>query len=210
MTSLAYLHGFASSPLARKGQALRAELAERGIELHLPDLNRPSFVETTVSGALSAVDELVASAEGPWSFIGSSFGGFLAARWAELHPERVDRLLLLCPGFDLAARWRELVGEERMVRWREEGVLEVEDSSGSRVGLHWGFFEDFLTHEPFPNVVCPTLVIHGRRDEVVPVVTSRIWAKTSSRVQLVEVDDDHGLHASLPLIVERAFELFQV
>ena len=27
------------------------------------------------------------------------------ATWAELHPERVERMFLLCPGFDLPSRW---------------------------------------------------------------------------------------------------------
>ncbi len=204
MRSLAYLHGFASSPLARKGQALRLELAQRGVLLHLPDLNRPSLAEIKVTDALVAIDELVDSAGSVqrWSFIGSSFGGYLAARWAELHPDRVHRMILLCPGFDLASRWRELVGEQGMARWQREGALEIEDATGRPVDLHWPFYEDFLGHPAFPRATCPTLVIHGRQDEVVPVSTSRLWAETSPEVELLEVDDDHGLHSSLPLIAE--------
>jgi pimeloyl-ACP methyl ester carboxylesterase len=30
--------------------------------------------------------------------IGSSMGGYIAARYAELHPEQVAKLVLLCPG----------------------------------------------------------------------------------------------------------------
>jgi hypothetical protein len=44
----AYLHGFASGPLARQGTWLAERLGRRGIELHRPDLNRPSFAELTV------------------------------------------------------------------------------------------------------------------------------------------------------------------
>ena len=109
----AYLHGFASSPLSNKGVALERLFSERGLPFERPDLNRPSFSKLSHGAMLAAVDEMDgrARAEGQtWRFVGSSLGGWLAARWAELHPERVDRLLLLCPGFHLAERWPHLVG----------------------------------------------------------------------------------------------------
>ena len=98
----AYLHGFASSSLSTKGQALRRFFAGRGLTMHTPDLNHPSFAALTYSGMLAAFDrldrelseaELASGQEQPsrWRLIGSSMGGFVASRWAELHPERVER-----------------------------------------------------------------------------------------------------------------------
>ena len=198
----AYLHGFASGPQARKGGWLAERLAERGIRLHLPDLNRPSFSELTVSGALAAVDGLVEAgpAEALWSVVGSSFGGYVATRWAELHPQRVERLLLLCPGFDLVDRWPEMLGEDAMERWQREGAMEFPDGAGRPTPVHWGFIEDFRRHPPSPEVPCPTRIVHGTRDEVVPVEGSRRYAAVRPHVDLVEVDDDHGLLASLETI----------
>ena len=54
----AYLHGFASSSLSRKGVHLARFLAPRGIDLALPDLNHPSFAELTYTGALAGFDRL--------------------------------------------------------------------------------------------------------------------------------------------------------
>lgn len=202
----AYLHGFASGPEARKGRWLAARLAGQGIELHLPDLNRPSFAELTVTGALAAVDEMVAAGppEARWCLVGSSFGGYVAARWAELHPERIERLLLLCPGFGLLERWPEMLGPEAMARWEREGSMEFPDGAGRPTPVHWGFIEDFRRHPPTPEVPCPTRIVHGRRDEVVPIEGSRRYAAARrsdlARVDLVEVDDDHGLLASLETI----------
>lgn len=204
--NVAYLHGFASGPLSKKGVLLAERLRSRGVELRLPDLNRPSFSRLTVTGALEAVDELVGSAEasggveGRWRFVGSSFGGYVAARWAELHPERVARLLLLCPGFDLLTRWPEILGREVFERWERDGVIPLADGAGRMTPVHWGFIEDARRHPPFPDVPCPTRLVHGTRDEVVPVETSRRYAAGRPHVTLREVDDDHGLLASVDAV----------
>lgn len=51
----------------------------------------------------------------------------------------------------------------------------------------------------------PVRVIHGSRDEAVPIRASRIFAE-----RLIEVDDDHRLQHSLPLIVQTVAELIPV
>lgn len=199
----AYLHGFASGPSSYKGRFLADHLAGRGVELLLPDLNRPSFSRLTASGALAAVDDLVASgpAGATWRFVGSSFGGLVAARWCELNPERVDRLLLLCPGFALLERWPGLLGPEDVARWEREGELAFDDVDGRPTPVHWGFVEDLRDHPARPEVPCPTRIVHGIRDEVVPVEGSRGYAAGRPHVSLLEVDDDHALTGSLQTIV---------
>lgn len=47
----------------------------------------------------------------------------------------------------------------------------------------------------------PTIVIHGIRDQVIPIAVSRAFAATGDQITLVEVDDDHSLAGSLELIV---------
>lgn len=203
-TRYAYLHGLASGPRSRKGVALRDAFARRGVPLALPDLNRPSFERLSHAAMIAAVDALAGPA-GRWSLVGSSLGGWVAARWAELHPDRVERLVLLCPGFDLAARWPALLGAEALARWEAEGALPLADAEGVTRPLHVGFLEEARRGPGRPVVPCPTLVVHGTRDEVVPIEGSRRYAAAHpDRVRLVEVDDDHGLVASLPTIVAEA------
>ena len=48
----------------------------------------------------------------------------------------------------------------------------------------------------------PTVVLHGVRDEVVPIAHSREFAAASPHRQLVEVDDDHRLSRSMPVLLE--------
>jgi uncharacterized protein len=56
----------------------------------------------------------------------------------------------------------------------------------------------------WPDVRVPTLVIHGTRDDVVPVQGSRTWAASKPHVRLVEVDDGHELVGSLEVIAREA------
>ncbi len=200
----AYLHGFASGPRSYKGCLLRERLAGFGVELELPDLAMPSFGGLTYTDALAAIDAL---GTGPFCFIGSSMGGYLGARFAQLHPDRVARLLLLCPGFDLVSRWPVLIGADAMARWEAEGALALPDRDGGETPVHFGFIEDARQHPAWPDVACPTVIVHGTRDEVVPVESSRTYAR-GREVTLVEVDDDHGLTGSVELIARTAVEHF--
>lgn len=200
----AYLHGFASGPQSRKGRELARRLAPAGVDLALPDLNRPSFSRLTIEGSLAVIDELTGGrdAEATWRFIGSSFGGYLAALWAKCHPDRVDRLLLLCPGFDLARRWPSLLGPDALTQWKRLGSFPFQDGAGRPVPVHWELYESMERHPAFPEVPCPTKILHGRRDEIVPVETSRRYAAERPHVELIELDDDHALTGSIDRIEE--------
>ncbi len=194
----AYLHGFASSPGARKGAVFREALARHGIDLELPDLNAPSFSRLDhreILARLDAMDArlLACRPAARWRLIGSSFGGWVAARWAALHPERVDRLVLLCPGFDLAARWPDLLGARAFAAWRARGELPFERPDGRVEPLWWRFWEQSAAEPPAPVVSCPTLILHGVRDAVVPIESSRRYAAAGRNVRLVELEDEHPL-----------------
>ena len=190
----AYLHGFASSARSSKGVFLAERLAPRGIHLERPDLNAPSFADLTVTDALAAFRSL---GPGPWRLVGSSLGGYLAARFAELYPSEVDRLVLLCPGFGLPARWQQLMGPEAFARWERDGRATFPDGTGQPVPVHFGFVTDARRHPDAPEVRCPTLILHGVADAVVPIASSRAYAAARPHVTLVELDGDHRLMGCL-------------
>ena len=157
----AYLHGFASGSRSYKGVKLAETFAKYGAELELPDLNNPSFSKLTYSGALEVMDRLHArSPDKRWRLIGSSMGGCIATRWAQLNPNAVDRLLLLCPGFELPERWRKIIGEEAFQRWQETGEHLFDFREGKK-GVWWEFIEDARTHPAIPSAACQTVIIHA-------------------------------------------------
>jgi len=51
---------------------------------------------------------------------------------------------------------------------------------------------------------CPTVVIHGRHDELIPVAAVEAWAAAHPRVRLEVVDDAHVLARSMDRIVAAA------
>lgn len=205
-----YLHGWASGCGSVKGAFLQKALASSGLRLHLPDLNRPSFERLTYSEALSVIDEVAAHEPAErWDIIGSSMGGYLAARWAELNPTRVRRLLLLCPGFDLLDRLPIVFDEPQlMARWEREGYLcpgYGPDGPATRIG--WNFVADARRHPARPQIKHHTLIVHGRADAVIPLESSEQAAQSSPHlVKVVALDDDHDLTSSLDTIARLAKE----
>jgi pimeloyl-ACP methyl ester carboxylesterase len=198
-----YLHGFASGARSVKGREMSEGFAARGVSLELVDWNCPSFAALTVSAALEAI-EAAAGEEGPVTLVGSSMGGYLSALWASQNPERAARLVLLCPGFDLLSRWPDMMGQEAWERWAREGHVEVRDGAGVLTPLHWGFIEDSRRWPQRPEVGCPTLILHGTQDEVVPVSSSREYAAGRPHVRLIELEADHRMLAVSGRLVEEA------
>lgn len=196
-----YLHGFASGPNSKKGVAFAAHLAERGIALDRLDLRVPSFEHLRLSAMIEAARAAIGGPADRAIVFGSSLGGLTAARLAERDP-RVRALVLLAPAFQLARRWGESLGPD-LDAWRRTGWREVHDhTTGGLARIDYGFFEDAAAVDVgFPDVTVPTLVLHGRADDVVPVERSRDFAASRPNVRLVELPDGHELVASLPALL---------
>jgi pimeloyl-ACP methyl ester carboxylesterase len=127
-------------------------------------------------------------------------GGYIAARYAELYPNHVKKLFLLCPAFGLAARWREFLSADDLTSWKSSGSYSYDGRQ-----LHYAFFDDITQNHPaYPQVSCLTSIVHGKVDRIVPVEASRTFIneqKDKSLIKLVEVDDDHYLTKSLQQII---------
>jgi pimeloyl-ACP methyl ester carboxylesterase len=208
-----YLHGFASGPQSRKALAFKAALANRGVEIDIPDLAAGRFDQLTISGQLDVIHHVLQGSAA--RLVGSSLGGYLAALYAATHPE-VDRLVLLAPAFDFRARWAQLAGPEKMRYWRETGCTEVfhYGDNGMRQ-LHYGFYEDALHYDPNPAFTQPALIFHGVQDGTVPVEYSRAFSAAHPNATLREVDSDHELlnvldnitAVAVPFLLDRADSL---
>lgn len=186
-----YLHGFASSPGSFKARRLAERFAAEGWPFEAPDLNGADFRRLTITEQLQIVQR--SAGGGPVNLIGSSLGGWLAALYAARHAE-VQRLVLLAPAFAFPRLYAAWLGPEAVERWRQTGVLRLlHYGSGSEAELGWQFFEDAMRYEDEPAILQPCLIIHGVRDEVVPVGVSRQFARTRTCCQLLEVDSDHEL-----------------
>jgi len=204
-----YLHGFASGPGSKKGVALAAHYALQGVELQRLNLRVPSLAQLRFSTMLQVVQEAIGAprerAERAVLF-GSSLGGLVAAHVAAADA-RVAALVLLAPAFELVPRWRARLGEAGWRAWQQSGWLPTLDhTTGEQAQVDFGFIADLQQHcsPDFPDVRVPTLIVHGRGDDVVDIAASRRFAAGRRHVCLVEVDDGHELTHSLATIAAEA------
>jgi pimeloyl-ACP methyl ester carboxylesterase len=203
-----YLHGFASGPGSAKGTRLSAHYADRGVDLERLDLRKPSMEHLRLSAMIDHVREIIGAPEERVVLFGSSLGGLTAARVAE-QDARVCALVLLAPVFRIAERWPARLGAADWEAWRTTGYLETKDHArGGTTRVDFGFIEDAARVDArgggWPDVRVPTLVVHGKRADVVSIEGSRTWCAGKRHVRLVEVDDGHELVASLDLIGREA------
>jgi uncharacterized protein len=204
MPRIIYLHGFASSPSSSKARFFRDRLAAAGGNVSVPALDEGNFEHLTLSRQLTLLAR--AAGAGPVRLIGSSMGGYLAALYAARNPE-VERLVLLAPAFRFHKRWTERLGRAELERWRATDSIDVYHYGEGRTRrLRYDLMEDSAQYEDFPAVRQPTLIVHGRRDDVVPVEFSEEFAAARPNVQLEVVDSGHDLLNVLERIEEKVVE----
>lgn len=202
MAPIIYLHGFASGPGSHKACLFRDRFAAVGIELAVPDLSQGDFEHLTITGQLGVVERLAGGA--PVALIGSSLGGYLAALYAARHPE-VTRAVLMAPAFGFPRRFRELIGPAAAAAWEHTGWLDTYHYGEKRnCQLSYDLMTDGARYEDEPAVSQPVLILHGARDEVVPVRLSEAFAANRSNVQLEVLDSDHELLDALETLWQKA------
>jgi pimeloyl-ACP methyl ester carboxylesterase len=198
-----YLHGFASSPLTKKGIALgerlRRDLGTTLRSWSIPDLEGPSFRAMTMDGILARAEAAVVAlpADGaPVLICGSSLGGYTAAQLlATGRLPRAVAAVLIAPAFGFIDRWHQILGPDGEAQW-----LAV----GERTFWHHGRERDEMLGADFlrscqqlpsmpgdPRI--PVTVIHGRQDETVDHRASIAWVKAHPEVELLLVQGDHRL-----------------
>ena len=209
MANILYLHGFASSPESTKSKFFYRNFAMIGGEVHTPDLSQGNFEGLTLTAQLETIDRAVQELQ-PQLIIGSSMGAYLAALYAVRCPARVSALVLLAPAIALARRMAETLGPAEMEAWKRNGtrlVYHYGEMGHQPVGYQ--LYEDAAQYEDFPEITQPTLVFHGRQDEVVDpqIVLEFSWGRPNVTLELV--DSGHQLLDVLDMIWERVAVLYQ-
>jgi uncharacterized protein len=189
---LAYLHGFASGPSSTKAQFMKARFAAQGRELAVPDL-APDFTHMTIGSMLRIVDGLLDAA--PTVLIGSSLGAYVAALAAARRPERVPALVLMAPAFGFADRWQRRIGPVALAAWRRSGTMDLLHYGRNREEpLSIALLDEAVLHPAEPDPTCPTLVLHGRRDDTVPLSGAEAFVARRRHLRhLVVYESGHEL-----------------
>lgn len=189
-----YLHGFASSPHSAKAEYIGACFAQANIKLKIPDLNAGDFSHLTITRQLSQVASQFSHNSTPVTLIGSSLGGLTSAHLGQQYAQ-VQRLVLLAPAFGFLSHWLTKLGDETLQRWQKEKYLMVYHyGEEQKLPLSYDFIKDASQYkEEVLQRSVPTLILHGRHDDVIPIQASRDFAQKRPWVELVELDSDHGL-----------------
>ncbi|HEY9639333.1 MAG TPA: YqiA/YcfP family alpha/beta fold hydrolase [Coleofasciculaceae cyanobacterium] len=191
MDAYFYLHGFASSPQSDKAQHLNDCFQAIGIPLKVPDLNQDDFYRLTLSRQIQQVRSLLSASN---TLVGSSLGGLTAA-WIGEQSQEVQRLVLLAPAFHFLSHWLPRLGIEQVNQWQDSHSLSVYHYGEQKMlPLSYDFVTDAAQYDESQlQRPVPTLILHGRQDDVIPIQASRDYANHRPWVQLIELDSDHTL-----------------
>lgn len=195
-----YLHGLGAGPGSRKAQLIGKHFTTLGYEVALPSISLPSLEKLSPKTAVSFVSEVIkVHREGEFVLIGSSFGAFIASHALRLlsaeERGRVSKCVLIAPLFDPWDTRGGLLTPDRERVWREKGEFPIMDlGKGAEVPVHYRFVEELreLCASSISYAVS-TLLVHGARDEVVPVSQSHQFASSRPWVKLHIFEDDHQL-----------------
>jgi predicted esterase YcpF (UPF0227 family) len=194
MPNYIYLHGFASSPQSVKAKDLQNRFAQLSHTLQIPDLNQGNFTHLTLTRQMKQVETELLTTSCSVTIIGSSFGGLTAAWLGQAHSQ-IERLVLLAPAFGFLSHWLPRLGKEQVQQWRDQGFLSIYHSGEEKMlPLSYHFAEDAAQYrETEIQRPIPTLIIHGKSDEVIPIQSSIDFAANRPWVELVKVESDHSL-----------------
>lgn len=189
-----YLHGFASSPKSAKAQDIGDRFTQIQTNLKIPDLNAGDFSQLTITRQLTQVAAEFSNDSTPVTLIGSSLGGLTAAHLGQ-QSLQVQRLVLLAPAFGFLSHWLPKLGDEEVQRWQQEKYIMVYHYGEQRpLPLSYDFVTDAAQYqEKLLQRPISTLILHGKKDEVIPIKASQDFAQSRPWVELVELDSDHAL-----------------
>lgn len=203
--TILHLHGFASSSRSTKAKYLGPRVESvQGAEYYAFDMNPTptDFKHLTTSGAIGRVRQFVLDKQvETLSFVASSYGGLLATYYGHRFGS-VERMLLLAP----LLRWElDWLSEGQVAQWKEKGTIPIPHYGfGGELPLHFGYYEDGQRYREAVPPAAPTLIMHGRDDQVVPIRHSQEYAEQySDRVRLIELDAGHDLNDHLEAIWEQ-------
>ncbi|CAI4031079.1 Alpha/beta hydrolase [Nitrospira tepida] len=205
-------HGFLSSKNSSTNKALTRLLIERHIATFRFDFfgqgeSEGPFEDITVGLALDQAKAALAWAAARGfrrlGLVGSSFGGLialLAASEAASSEPALRCLALKCPVPDFPSMLQLEFGSDGLDEWRRSNTMPDVTGGSGRIRLRYRFYEECRLYDGYcaaTGIAVPTLIVHGDRDELVPVQQSeRLLDSLSGPKHLLVVPGaDHGFTA---------------
>jgi hypothetical protein len=188
-------HGFSTSKDGRTFVRLEEILNEQGISTFRFDFfghgeSDGKFAEITTSEAiddvLNSIKFLKESGYKKIGLIGSSFGG-MASIIAASRTEDLYILALKSPVSDYRSMAHARRSEQELEDWKEKGFIELDSTDEERKSLNYSFYEDAENvkgYEAAKKITIPVLIVHGTKDETVPLAQSQKTARLIENCRL--------------------------
>lgn len=197
-------HGFFRSKDGKTYVGLERILNEKGISTFRFDFfghgeSGGKFEDVTTSKAvddvLSAIKFLKESGYGKIGLMGSSFGG-MASIMAASKVNDLYVLALKSPVSDYSSLFQEHQNEQEIKEITEKGFTYITDIEGKKRKLNISFFIDAQktnAYQTAENIKIPALIVHGDKDDSVPVEQSQRTASLMGNCRLEVIEGaDHG------------------
>ena len=195
-------HGFSTSKDGRTYLNLERIFNDSGLVTFRFDFfghgeSGGQFEDITISEAvddvLSAVGYVKQAGYRKIGLVGSSFGG-IASIIAASRTKDLYVLALKSPVSNYMGMLISRDHNKNIEEWKESGFIDVFGAEGQSLRLNYSFFEDaqrIRGYEAAEKITIPTLIVHGDRDETVPIEQS---LKTSQlikncRLEIIEGAD---------------------
>jgi dipeptidyl aminopeptidase/acylaminoacyl peptidase len=196
-------HGFSTSKDGRTYVRLEEILNNSEISTFRFDFfghgeSEGKFEEQTLSEAVddirNAIEFLKGSGYRKIGLFGSSFGG-MASIIVASDTNYLYILALKSPVSDYLGVLLARISEQELKSWKKNGVIYFTGTEGEELKLNYSFFEDATKisgYELSKKIKIPTLIVHGNKDETVPVEQSKKMAGMIENCRLEIIDGgDH-------------------
>jgi len=197
-----FCHGYRSTKDSSKVRPIAEKLTSKNICLLAFDLTNlgesdPKFAESTITGHIrdlkAAIDYCSLLTE-KIGVIGSSLGGIISLQEAATD-QRVKVIVEQCPVSIFP--WKEVgdLAPDNVKEWKENGFIFTSSSRFGDLRINYSFYEDGLQYNDYSvyeKIECLFLVIHGTKDNSVPIESSKELIKHIKNSRLVVIEGaDH-------------------
>ncbi|MEP7104208.1 MAG: alpha/beta fold hydrolase [Candidatus Dojkabacteria bacterium] len=146
-----------------------------------------------VDDILSAISYIKSQGFNNIGLLGTSFGGACSIIAASQSKD-LSLLVLRSPVSDYFTRELMTRTKEELSSWKRDGFRLYKTFDQRKINLKYNFFEDMKNNRGFEsaeNINIPTLVVHGDKDESVPLVLSEMLIKaiSNSRLKVIKNAD---------------------
>ena len=156
------------------------------------------FENVTVSEAVRDALQAIKFVEAKFDKVyltGTSFGG-IAATLAASRTKRLSALVLKCPVSKYAGGSIEKWDEKAVAEWERNGFIYFKTHENVDRKLNYSFYRDAIKHDVYKEaekISIPALIIHGDKDNIVPLEQSIELQKhiRNSRLFVMKGGDHH-------------------